>query len=85
MLITTRHEAIRDAISTCSLEAHLQHVQGHGASRGPSAVGCHYFPPSPQLPSQPLRRLLPVSLLLVKRGTVGVNIFDVSDSVATAI
>ena len=27
------------------------------------AVGCHYFPPGPQLPSQPLRRLLPVLLL----------------------
>jgi len=27
------------------------------------AVGCHYFPPGPQLPSQPLRRLLPFSLL----------------------
>ena len=26
-------------------------------------VGCHYFPPRPQLPSQPLRGLLPVSLL----------------------
>ena len=26
-------------------------------------VGCHYFPPGPQLPSQPLRGLLPVSLL----------------------
>jgi len=27
------------------------------------AVGCHYFPPGPQLPSQPLRGLLPISLL----------------------
>jgi len=27
------------------------------------AVGCHYFPPGLQLPSQPLRRLLPISLL----------------------
>ena len=26
-------------------------------------VGCHYFPPGLQLPSQPLRRLLPMSLL----------------------
>jgi len=26
-------------------------------------VGCHYFPPGPQLPSQLLRGLLPVSLL----------------------
>jgi len=26
-------------------------------------VGCHYFPPGPQLPSQPLTRLLPVLLL----------------------
>ena len=27
------------------------------------AVGCHYFPPRLQLPSQPLRGLLPISLL----------------------
>ena len=27
------------------------------------AVGCRYFPPGPQLPEQPLRGLLPVSLL----------------------
>ena len=27
------------------------------------AVGCHYFPPGPQLLSQPLRGLLPISLL----------------------
>jgi len=27
------------------------------------AVGCHYFPPGPQLPLQPIRGLLPVSLL----------------------
>ena len=27
------------------------------------AVGCHYFPPGPQLPSQPLTGLLPISLL----------------------
>jgi len=27
------------------------------------AVGCHYFPSGPQLPSQPLRGLLPISLL----------------------
>ena len=27
------------------------------------AVGCHYFPPGPQLPPQPLRELLPISLL----------------------
>jgi len=27
------------------------------------AVGCDYFPPGPQLPSQPLRRLLPILLL----------------------
>jgi len=26
-------------------------------------VGCHYFPPDPQLPPQPLRGLLPVLLL----------------------
>jgi len=26
-------------------------------------VGCHYFPPGLQLPSQPLRGLLPVLLL----------------------
>ena len=28
-----------------------------------SAVGCHYFPPGPQLPSQPLRGPLPISLI----------------------
>ena len=27
------------------------------------AVGCHYFPPGLQLPSQPLRGLVPISLL----------------------
>ena len=27
------------------------------------AVGCHYFPPGRQLPSQPLRGLLPILLL----------------------
>ena len=27
------------------------------------AVGCHYFPPGPQLPAQPLRGLLPILLL----------------------
>jgi len=27
------------------------------------AVGCHYFPPGRQLPPQPLRALLPISLL----------------------
>jgi len=35
-------------------------------------VGCHYFPPGPQLPSQPLRGLLPI-LLIVNSGTMGVN------------
>jgi len=36
--------------------------QPAGDVRNP-AVGCHYFPPSPQLPSQPLKGLLPISLL----------------------
>jgi len=27
------------------------------------AIGCHYFPPGPQLPPQPLRTLIPVLLL----------------------
>ena len=36
------------------------------------AVGCHYFPPGPQLPSQPLRGLLPISLLGEQR-PMGVN------------
>jgi len=31
------------------------------------AVGCHYFPPGLQLPSQPLRGLLPISLLCEER------------------
>ena len=29
----------------------------------PDGIGCHYFPPGLQLPSQPLRGLLPISLL----------------------
>jgi len=36
------------------------------------AVGCHYFPPGLQLPSQPLRGLLPV-LLLGEQRHDGVN------------
>ena len=36
------------------------------------ALGCCYFPPGLQLPSRPLRGLLPISLL-VNRGTMGVN------------
>ena len=32
------------------------------------AVGCHYFPPGLQLPSQPLRGLLPILLLGEQRG-----------------
>ena len=36
------------------------------------AVGCRYFPPGLQLPPQPLRGLLPVSLI-GDRGTMGVN------------
>jgi len=36
------------------------------------AVGCHYFPPGPQLSLQPLRGLLPFRCL-VNRGTMGVN------------
>ena len=31
------------------------------------AVGCHYFPPGIQLPSQPLKGLLPISLLVEQR------------------
>jgi len=36
---------------------------------------CHYFPPGPQLPSQPLRRLLPFCCLVntLNTGTMGVN------------
>jgi len=39
------------------------------------AVGCHYFPSGLQLPSQPLRELLPISLLGKhgEHGTMGVN------------
>ena len=37
--------------------------QPAGDVRHNPAVGCHYFPPGPQLPSQPLRGLLPISLL----------------------
>jgi len=36
------------------------------------AVGCHYFPPGLQVPSQPLRGLLPISLLGEQRH-MGVN------------
>jgi len=36
------------------------------------AVGCHYFPPGPQLPSQPLRHCYQFRWL-VNRGTMGVN------------
>ena len=48
-------------------------MQRHGArltsertnlqTRGHRAVGCHYFPPGLQLPSQPVRAMLPISLL----------------------
>jgi len=41
-------------------------------SRSLVTVGCHYFPPSPQLPPQSLRGLVPI-LCLVNRGTMGVN------------
>ena len=36
------------------------------------AVGCHYFPPGPQLPSQPLRGCYQFRCL-VNRGTMGVT------------
>jgi len=35
------------------------------------AVGCHYFPPGPQFPPQPLRGLL--RILLLNRGRLDVN------------
>ena len=41
-------------------------------SHKPGGIGCHYFPSGLQLPSQSLRGLLPISLL-VNRGTMGVN------------
>jgi len=49
------------------------------------AVGCDYFTPGPQLPSQPLRRLLPVSLLGEQRH-YGCEQFaqDLPDSVTTS-
>ena len=37
------------------------------------AVGCQYFPQSLQLPSQPLRGLLPILLLGEQKHTIGVN------------
>ena len=37
------------------------------------AVGCHYFLPGPQLPSQPLRGLSYQFCCLVNRSTMGVN------------
>ena len=36
------------------------------------AVGCHYFPPGLQLPSQPVKGLLPIRCL-VNWGTMGAN------------
>jgi len=36
-------------------------------------VGCHYFPPGPQLPSQPLRELLSILLLGDQRHNECVN------------
>jgi len=38
------------------------------------AVGCHYFPPGPQLPPQLLRGLLYQFRWLVNRGTMGVTV-----------
>jgi len=54
------------------------------------SVGCHYFPPGLQLSSQPLRGLLPVSLLGEQRhdgcGQLASNVVpDKADSVAVAI
>ena len=38
--------------------------RGSGADPGYWQSACrHYFPPGPKLPSQPLRGLLPISLL----------------------
>ena len=54
---------------------------------GDPAVGCHYFPPGLQLPSQPLRGLLPISLLGEQRHD-GCEQFAqklLPDSVAVAI
>ena len=47
------------------------------------AVGCHYFPPGLQLPSQPLRGLLPISLLGEQRHNICLRLLP--DSVAAAI
>jgi len=52
------------------------------------AVGCHYFPPGLQLPSQPLRGLLQISLLsepLEARWVWTVCLRLLPESVATAI
>ena len=52
------------------------------------AVGCHHFPPGPQLPSQPLRGLLPI-LLLGEQRHAGCEQFAsnyyLTDSVVAAI
>ena len=49
-------------------------------------VGCHYFPPGPQLCSQPLRRLLPILLLGEQRHDVWeVCLRLLPDSVVAAI
>ena len=50
------------------------------------AVGCHYFPPSLQLPPQPLRGLLPILLLGEDAKWVWTVCLRLSpDSVATAV
>ena len=53
--------------SSCSITEHmvpeLIPVLGSQPAVINPAVGCHYFPPGPQLPPQPLRGLLPISLI----------------------
>ena len=46
----------------CNVFVVLRRVRNSQTIINP-AVGCHYFPPGLQLPSQLLRGLLPVSLL----------------------
>ena len=48
------------------------------------AVGCHYFPPGLQLPSQPLRGLLPIRCL-VNRGMMGVNSLPKTNQTASRL
>ena len=52
-----------DLATTCQHHTRTLATSTGDVSHKPGSRRCHYFPPGPQLPSQPLRGLLPVSLL----------------------